>query len=212
MKAFNILKIAVLSLLFFLIPLNASINKYVLSDDVIIDPRTSQKILEIGSEVKEKTNVNLYVYVKTDLGIDKNIPMKEKIQLIKKEETELTSTLKKPYAVLVVALEQMHVNLLMSEKLKKIINKDDILDGYVVPLLASKDKNTLFTKVSAAVLNGYAEMADDVAHANGIEKLESGIPNSGKTAGTIWKVFMYTLVILGIFFYTFAVLRSKKKK
>ncbi|MGB5918291.1 hypothetical protein [Arcobacter sp.] len=212
MKAFNILKIAVLSLLFFLIPLNASINKYVLSDDVVIDPRTAQKVFEIGSEIKKKTNVNLYVYVKTDLGIDKNIPIKEKMQLIKKEETELTSTLSKPYAVLTIAVEQMHVNLLMSEKLKSIINKDDILDGYVVPLLASKDKNTLFTKISAAVLNGYSEMADDVAHANGIEKLESGIPSSGKTAGTIWKVFMYTLVILGVFLYTFAVLRSKKKK
>jgi hydrogenase maturation factor HypF (carbamoyltransferase family) len=211
MKAFKMLKIAVLSLLFFLIPLNASINKYVISDDAVIDARTAQKILEIGSEVKNKTNVNIYVYAKTDLGIDKNIPMKEKINLVKKYEAEITSKLQKPYALLVIATNQTHVNLIVSDKLKKIINKDDILNGYVVPLLASKDKNTLFTKVSAAVLNGYAEIADEVAHANGIEKLENGIPNSGRTAGTIWKVFMYTLVFIGIFLYTFAVLRSKKK-
>ena len=61
------------------------------------------------------------------------------------------------------------------------------------------------------MLNGYDEIADQIAHANGVEKLESGIPDSGKTAGTIWKVFMYTLVLGGIILYTIAVLRSKKK-
>ena len=211
MRAFAILKIAVISLLFFLIPLNASINKFIISDDVVIDARTAQKILEIGSELKSKTNVNIYVYARTNLGLDKDTPTKEKIEFIKKHEQGISSKLEKPYVLMSIALEQTHVNILMSEKLEKIIDKNDILNGYVVPLLASKDKNTLFTKVSAAVLNGYDEIADQIAHANGIEKLESGIPDSGKTAGTIWKVFMYTLVLGGILLYTFAVLRSKKK-
>ncbi|WP_419763817.1 MAG: hypothetical protein ACNI28_08425 [Arcobacter sp.] len=211
MRAFAILKIAVFSLLFFLIPLNASINKFIISDDVVIDARTAQKILEIGSELKSKTNVNIYVYARTTLGLDKDIPTKEKIEFIKKHEQKISSKLEKPYVLMSIALEQTHVNILMSEKLEKIIDKNDILNGYVVPLLASKDKNTLFTKVSAAVLNGYDEIADQIAHANGIEKLETGIPDSGKTAGTIWKVFMYTLVLGGILLYTFAVLRSKKK-
>jgi hypothetical protein len=211
MRALKTLKIAVFSLLFFLIPLNASINKYVISDDVVIDDRTAQKILEIGSEVKSKTNVNIYVNAKTTLGIDEKIPTKEKIEFIKKYESELVLKLEKPYVLLNIALEQTHVNILVSKELEKVIDKNDILNGYVVPLLASKDKNTLFTKVSAAVLNGYDEIADQIAHANGVEKLEAGIPDSGKTAGTIWKVFMYTLVFGGIILYTFAVLRSKKK-
>ena len=211
MKNFKTLKTAVLSLLFFLIQLNASINKYVISDDVIIDTRTAQKILEIGSEVKSKTNVNIYVNAKTTLGIDKETPTKEKLEFIKNYETQLVSKLEKPYVLLNIALEQTHVNILMSKDIEKIIDKNDILNGYVVPLLASKDKNTLFTKVSAAVLNGYDEIADQIARANGIEKLENGIPDSGKTAGTIWKVFMYTIVLGGIILYTFAVLRTKKK-
>ena len=190
MKDFKILKIAVVTLLFFLIPLNASINKYVISDDVVIDARTAQKIFEIGSEVKSKTNVNIYVYARTNLGIDEKISTKEKIEFIKKHEEEIASQLEKPYVLMTVALEQTHVNILLSENLEKIVNKNDILNGYVVPLLASKDKNTLFTKVSAAMLNGYDEIADKIALANGIEKLETGIPDSGKTAGTIWKVFM----------------------
>jgi len=211
MKAFKTFKIAVFSLLFFLIPLNASINKYVISDDVVIDPRTAQKILEIGNEVKTKTNVNIYVNAKTTLDIDEKTPLKEKIELIKEYESQLILKLQKPYVLLDIALEQMHVNILVSEELEKIIDKNDILNGYVVPLLASKDKNTLYSKTSAAVLNGYDEIADQIAESKGIEKLENGIPDSGKTAGTIWKVFMYTLILGGIVLYTFAVLKSKKK-
>jgi len=210
MKALKSFKIAVLSLLFFLIPLNASINKFVISDDVVIDVRTAQKILEIGSEVKNKTNVNIYVYARTTLGIDKELPIKEKVDLIKKHETQIVSKLEEPFVLLSIAIEETHVNILTSEKLNKIIDKNDILNGYVIPLLASKDKNSLFAKTSAAVLNGYDEIADQIASANGIEKLESGIPDSGKTAGTIWKVLMYTLVLSGIILYTIVVLKSKK--
>lgn len=212
MKTLKSLKIAVISLLFFLIPLNASINKYVISDDVVIDARTAQKLLEIGTEVKEKTNVNIYVYARTDLGLPEDTTTQEKIEYIKKHEDKISSTLEKPFVLLTLYVEQTHVNIITSETLKTKIDKNDILNGYVVPLLASKDKNSLFAKASAAVLNGYDEIADQVALANGIEKLETGLPDSGKTAGTIWKVLMYTLVLAGIILYTLVVLKSKKRK
>jgi alpha-beta hydrolase superfamily lysophospholipase len=35
---------------------------------------------------------------------------------------------------------------LFSDELKEVLDKNDILNGYVVPLLASKDKNTHFAK------------------------------------------------------------------
>lgn len=209
-RIFN-LKIAVFTLLFCIIPLNASLNKFIISDDAVIDKRTVDKIYEIGLEVKSKTNVNIFVNARTTLGLDKDIPTKEKIEYIKKYEATLVENLEKPYVLLSIAVEQTHVNILYSEKLEGIINKNEILNDYIIPLLASKDKNTLFAKVSAAILNGYDEIADQVAHANGIEKLESGIPDSGKTAGTIWKVFMYSLVLIGIILYTYIVLKSKKR-
>ena len=101
------------------------------------------------------------------------------------------------------------MNLLFSDDLKEVINKDEILDGYVVPLLASKDKNTLFAKVSAASLNGYAAIADIIAEAQNI-KLESSIGNSGKVSSTIWRVVMYTLIVLGLLAYTYAILKKRK--
>ena len=99
----------------------------------------------------------------------------------------------------------------MSKDLESIIDKDDILDGYVIPLLASKDKNTLFAKTSAASLNGYAQIADSIAK-NANIKLESSIGSEGKTAGTLWRVFIYTLVVFGIIAYTLIVMRERRYK
>ena len=41
-------------------------------------------------------------------------------------------------------------------------------------------------------------------------KLENSIGNSGKVSGTIWRVFMYTLVVVALLVYTYAVLRKRK--
>ena len=163
----------------------------------------------MGDEVKSKLGVNRYVYVKSTLGLDENIKTKEKIDIIKSNENQIISKLENPYVLLSISVEETHVNLLFSEEFKTILDKDDILDGYVVPLLASKDKNTLFSKVSAATLNGYGAIADTIADSKNI-KLESSIGNSGKVSSTIWRVLMYTIIILGLFAYTYAILKKRK--
>jgi hypothetical protein len=77
-----------------------------------------------------------------------------------------------------MSLEQTHLNLFTSQEFETIINKDEILNDYIIPLLASKDKNKLFAKVSAALLNGYAQIGDEIAKSQNIT-LESSI-GSGK--------------------------------
>ena len=209
MKKINFLKVGVIfSLLLFLCS-NLSAQQYILNDDKLIDDRAKEKINEIGNEVKSKLGVNIYIYAKSNLGLDENIKTKDKIDFIKNNENQIISTLEKPYVLLSIAVEETHVNLLFSEDFKSVLDKDDILDGYVVPLLASKDKNTLFAKVSAATLNGYAAIADILAESKQI-KLESSIGNAGKISSTIWRVVMYTLVVLGLLAYTYAVLKRRK--
>ena len=181
----------------------------VLNDDKLIDDRAKEKINQIGAESKSKLGVNIYIYAKSNLGLDENIKTKEKIEFIRNNENQLVSTLEQPYVLLTIAVEETHVNLLYSDEFKDVLNKDDILDGYVVPLLASKDKNTLFAKVSAATLNGYAAVADTIAESKNV-KLESSIGNAGKISSTIWRVVMYTMIVVGLLAYTYAVLRKRK--
>ena len=186
-------------------------NDFTLDSGSLIDKRTVIKINEIGNELKNKTRISIYVHVKNNFGMKTNITTKEKIAFIKEYEQRLVQNLEKPYVVLTFSLDQTHVNLLRSKDLLKALDKDDILDSYVIPLLASKDKNSTLAKVSAAVLNGYDEIAAQLVSFKGIEKLDSALGDSGRTFSAIWRVLMYSLVLFGIIAYTIIVLRSKKK-
>jgi hypothetical protein len=209
MKKINFIKIGVIFSLLFFFCQNLSAQEFILNDDKLIDDRAKEKINQIGAETKSKLGVNIYIYTKSTLGLEENIKTKDKIEFIKNYENQLLSSLEKPYVLLSLSVEDTHVNLLFSDELKNIIDKNDILNGYVVPLLASKDKNTLFAKVSAATLNGYAAIADTIAESKNI-KLESSIGNAGKVSSTIWRVVMYTLIILGLLAYTYAILKKRK--
>ncbi|PHR71763.1 MAG: hypothetical protein COA66_08480 [Arcobacter sp.] len=186
-------------------------NDFTLDSGALIDKRTVSKINEIGNELKKKTQISIYVHVKNNFGMKNNITTKEKIAFIKEYEQKLVQNLEKPYVVLTFSLDQTHVNLLRSASLLKALDKDDILDSYVIPLLASKDKNSTLAKVSAAVLNGYDEIAAQIVESKGLEKLDSALGDSGRTFSAIWRVLMYSLVLFGIIAYTFIILRSKKK-
>ena len=209
MKNINFLKIGVIFSLLFFFSQNLLAQNFILNDDGLIDSRAKEKINQMGDEVKSKLGVNVYIYAKSSFELDESISLKDKINYIKNFENEIIPTLTNPYVLLSMSAEDTHVNLQFSEELNNIIDKNDILDGYVVPLLASKDKNSLFAKVSASMLNGYAAIADTIAESKDI-KLESSIGNAGKVSGTIWRVFMYTIVVLGLLAYTYAILRKRK--
>jgi hypothetical protein len=191
--------------------LSGNQNPYILTHDGLIDYRAQDKILQIGDETKAKLGVNLYVDIKEDNGIDPQEKRDIRISLMKVKESKLVSNLPKPYVVLTISINQLYSNILYSDDMKNIIDRDDILDNYVIPLLASKDKNSLFAKTSAATLNGYAQMADSIADSKDIT-LESSIGSEGKTASSIWKVFMYTIVLTGLILYTVVILKERKFK
>ena len=211
MKTIKSLRIGVIFSLLFFLSQNILASEFILSDDGLIDPRAQEKINQMGLESKEKLGVNIYLYVKSTYGLGDKIKGKDKIIYLKDHEAKVLEVLKKPYALMTMSVEEQHVNLVVSKSLEKIIDKNDILDGYVVPLLASKDRNTLYSKVSAASLNGYAAIADIIAQEQNIE-LESSIGSQGKIASTVWRVMMYTLVVIGLLAYIFVILREKRRK
>jgi len=185
-------------------------SKFLLKGKENLDPRVIYKIDMMGKELYNKTGVSVYLYAVNRYGKKDFSNMKEKISYIREFEKNITKNLTPPYALLTLSLDDTHVNILTSEDLKSIIDKDKILDRHIVPLLASKDKNSLYAKVSAAMLNGYASIVDEIAQNSGV-KLETSIGNAGAVASTIWRVFMYSVVVIGLLLYTYAILRSRKK-
>jgi len=196
----------------FISQLLANQTKFIIFDDGLIDPRAQDKITQIGTEVQQKLGYNIYVVVKKDNGVDLSKPRKEKIDLMRKYDKWILSKIDttKNYVVMTLVLHQHYANILYSKNFENIIDTDDILQGYVIPLLASKDKNTLYAKTSAACLNGYAQIADVLAKSKNI-KLKSNIGNGSKEFSTIWKAFMYTMVVFGILAYIVIIMKEKKR-
>jgi hypothetical protein len=159
MKKINNFKVGVIFSLLLFLSQNIFAQNFILNDDGLIDDRAKEKIEQIGAEINSKLGVNVYVYVKSTLGLNADIKTKEKIEFIKTYESSIIQKLNSQYVLLTIFVEDTHVNILASDDIKNIIDKNDILNGYVVPLLASKDKNTLFSKVSASTLNGYSAIA-----------------------------------------------------
>ncbi len=184
-------------------------SKFILSGAKMIDPRSIAKIDEMGSELLKKTGIRVYIYAKESYSDRKLTNMRDKISFIKTYEANITKNLKNPFIVLTLSLEDTHINLLISGDIKGVVDKDDILDKYIIPLLASKDKNSMYAKVSAGIFNGYSAITDKVAEAKGIE-LKSSIGSVGTVTSTIWRVTMYTILVIGLILYTIAVLKSKK--
>jgi hypothetical protein len=200
----------------FMSSLLANPKTYIVNHSGLLDERAYAKINTIGAEVEKKVNVQVYLDIKGSVKIDINLPREQRFKLIKKIEKDLLnqvlSNTKKDFIILTMAIDQHYTNLLYSnDSLKKIVTKDEILNEYVIPLLSSQDKNILKSKVSAASLNGYAQIADLLAENKGIE-LESSIGSAGKVVSEIWKVFMYTMFFIGIIAYTYVILREKKAK
>ena len=97
----------------------------------------------------------------------------------------------------------------MTDELKKVIDKDDILDDYVIPLLSSYDKNDKRAKISAATLNGYSQIVSNIATAQNI-KIESNINSDGKVAADIWRNFIYFMVIGGLILFGYANYKERR--
>jgi hypothetical protein len=179
-------------------------SRFILGGKELIDPRTIQKIDEMGRELFHKTGVNVYIYTKKSFLTKKVTDMKEKLSLIKEYEMSILEKADKPYVLISMAIADTHINMYNSESLKDVIDKELILGRTIIPIIASQDKNSLDTKVSVALLNGYGEITDVVAKELKGIKLDSTIESGASEFKDYWRIFMYLLVIIGLGAYFYA--------
>lgn len=183
--------------------LYASLNFVILNED-ILPQKTVDKINEIGNELKEKTGVNLYL-----AGVKKSNNAK-----IKEYEANLVKSLQKPYILLTILLDSKKVDIVSTKDMEKRFNKEQVLSpwpwsGTIIPLLTSYSKNQK-AAIEAALLNGYADIADQVASSYKV-KLKSSIGNANKDTYLIVKLIFYgtfLLILLNFLYHKF--IKTKK--
>jgi hypothetical protein len=153
---------------------------FVINNDEILSQKVSVKLNEIGSELYTKSGINLVVGVYKD----------GELESLFKEQN-----LSSPYAFLLLIKDKKKVEIFADANTSKLFNKEQILSvnpesGTIIPILVSKNGKDIY---NAAILNGYADIAEQIASSLNFQ-LESSVGNSNKTTLNFLRFFIYGLV------------------
>ncbi len=201
-----------LSLLALLLPLLLNASHFIQND--LLNTKASEIIEEIGDELSSKTGINAYV-----IATNKHFP--EGFNLVTYSE-KFESNISKPYVILIFApnavittkLEETgRVGLVASSmELKSLYDTGDVKDA-TIDVVAAKDKNSKQDKYNIGVVQGYSELADQIADTKGVE-MTNTIPNETRTIVSILKVLVIfgSILVLWIFLIRPIYMRIKNGK
>ena len=172
--------------LFSLVPTFLNANEFVIHDG-ILDNRAAAKIEEMGQELYKKSGVKVFLTAKKSAE-GEDIVVYEK---------RLSDTFSSPHVLLTLFLEEKKVDIYASLGLEKEFDKESMLSplpwrGTIIPLLTEKKK---VLDVTPALLNGYADIVDQIADYRKI-KLESSIGSANKNTLGIVKILVYGFVAI----------------
>lgn len=158
----------------------------------IVSQAAQQKIDLITTELKSKTSVSIYMHAKKDLNGTTIIQY----------ENSVASKLSGSYVLITLATSEKKVDIIMSNDLKDKINKNTILNEFIIPIISAQDKNSDESRYSAGLLNGIAEVAEQIAKSKNII-LENALGNESKDTMFIIKLIVYGLfatLIVGLIY------------
>lgn len=189
--------------IFALLLLSASLNAaIVLQNDQILKEEAVNKIESIGAELYDKTGVTLTLAGLETLG---GVSLAQK-------SSEFTKNLKNPYVFLILAKQEHKVEIYASSDAEALFDKEQVLspyprEGTILPILAGKKGNIY----GAALLNGYADIAEQIAKSKGVE-LKDSIGNTNKIVLNIIRFMVYGSIVLVFCVYLYYRFKGKKNE
>jgi len=200
------------ALLALLLPLLLNAT-HILKND-LLNPEASKLIEEMGNELISKTGVNGYVVATNENFIEKfNL-----VEYSKKYEANVS----KPYVMLIFAPNAIitaksetkgRVALIpSSEDLRELYDKSDVMDA-TIDVVAVQDKNTKEDKYNIGIVQGFSELADQIASSKNVE-MTTTLPNETKIIITVLRVVVIigALLIFWMFMFRPLYLRIKNGK
>jgi len=185
----------------------------ILKDD-ILKPEASKLIEKMADELFTKTGINGYV-----VATNENFP--ERFNLVeysKKYEAQLS----KPYVILIFAPNAVitqksgqkgRVALIpSSQKLVVLYDKSDVMDA-TIDVIAAKDKNSIVDKHNIGVVQGFSELADQIANSKNVE-MTTTLPNETRVIIGILQVIVIigALLVFWMFMFRPLFMRIKNGK
>ncbi len=200
------------ALLALLLPLLLNAT-HILKND-LLNPEASKLIEEMGNELVSKTGINGYVIASNENFVEKfNL-----VEYSKKYEANIS----KPYVMLIFAPNAMitakaetkgRVALIPSSKeLAKLYDKSDVMDA-TIDVVAVQDKNTKEDKYNIGIVQGFSELADQIADSKNVE-MTTTLPNETKIIISVLRVIVIigALLIFWVFFFRPIYMRIKNGK
>ena len=172
--------------------------KFVLNSGEIITPLLSEKLEIIGAETEQKTGVGVYVVATKSL----------QGKSLENFAQNFSFNLKAPYAILLFAENEHKVEIYASTDALELFDREQILsvgsNGRIIPIIASQKKDLNQTQkigvYNAALLNGYAEICDQIAKSKGVI-LENSIGNTNNSFINVLRYIFYATLIFAAFSY-----------
>ena len=173
-------------------------QNFVINDDKILSDKVSTKLQSIGEELYEKSGIVLSVAVYEDIG---KKGLSEQAQML---------NFKAPYALLILAVKPKKIEIFADEDTLKLFDKEQVLSphsesGTILPILVSKNGKDVY---NAAILNGYADIAEQIAANLGIT-LVNGLGNANKNTLNFLRALIYGFLALVAIFIIYKKLRAK---
>ncbi len=200
------------ALLALLLPLLLNAT-HILKDD-LLKIKVSKRINKMGDELFAKTGVNEYL-----VATNEHFPIRYNlVEYSKKYEVNMS----KPYVMIIFApnakitqksKEKGRVAVISSsEGLRKLYDKSSVLDA-TIDVIATEDKNTKEDKFNIGMVQGFSELADQIAASKNV-KLTTTIPNDTRTMIGYVRILVYigSLFVLWIFILRPLIMRIKNGK
>ena len=170
------------------IPLQIFAFEAVVYNENVLSQKVSEELNLIGQELYDKTGIHLFV------AAGASTPLEE---LLKKQDE-----LPKPNVLLVLSQHSHKVDIVGSQEALTFFDKEAVLSPYpgtgtILPILTSHKGQDIF---NAAILNGYADIADRLAKYFGL-KLEHSIGNANRDTINILRILFYGFICFALLYY-----------
>lgn len=169
------------------------------TDSVINIPPFTDQIEAMGSEVKEKTSWSVYLLTVNDIGE----------QTIIAYEKNVSQALEAPFVLLTLVVAQQQVDIYGSPGFEAVVDKEFILRNRIYPILGSPMKGDVRYKYLEAMLNGYAELAEQIAAHHNVE-LKTAIGNANVNTVNVLRIIFYVIIVLALGRYIYIKVKGKK--
>jgi hypothetical protein len=182
-------------LLFSALRLHAS---FVLDYDRVLVEKSVDAMNAIATELKEKTDVSLYVALVQDLNG----------RTLQEYEHFVVKSFSEPYIAMIVAIRDQKINIIESQTLKDVYDKKRTYWDYIVPMLPKKNHEKTPQRYSALILNGHADIVDQLSKHYGVT-LSLALPDDYRTFNMYVR---YTFVFMIATFFGALVYRRIRSK